>query len=113
MTTITLIESSEPAPDDPCLHWAGPVTSADVESLRGELFDQLEALDGAILWLDVRAVTDLDRAGVALLIGAHERAAALGRQLVLIDAAGAVTETLQHLHLIEELDLVQVAPAGA
>jgi len=95
---------------DPCTSWAGAVTNGEVTRLRGELFDQLEAPDVSILWLDVRAVTDIDRSGVALLLGAQGRAHALHRQLVLIDADGPVTDTLNGLLLRGELDVVQVLP---
>jgi anti-anti-sigma regulatory factor len=95
---------------DPCTRWSGAVTGADVTALRGQLFDALEAPGVSILWLDVRDVTDIDRAGVALLLGAQGRAAALDRQLILIDSGGVVTDTLNGLLLRGELDLVQLLP---
>ena len=96
---------------DPCTRWSGAVTGTDVTALRTQLFDDLEAPGVSILWLDVREVTDIDRAGVALLLGAQGRASALHRQLVLIDCGGVVTDTLNGLLLRGELDLVQLLPA--
>ena len=95
---------------DPCTRWSGAVTGTDVTALRRQLFDDLEAPGVTILWLDVRDVTDIDRAGVALLLGAQGRASALNRQLVVIDAGGVVTDTLDGLLLRGELDVVQLLP---
>lgn len=96
---------------DPCTHWHGPVTGDLVTTLRSQLFDDLEAPGVSILWLDVREVTDIDRAGVALLLGAQSRAESLHRQLVVVDAGGPVTDTLGSLLLRGELDVVQMLPA--
>ena len=95
-------------PEDPVLTWTGPMTFAVLGARRTELFDLLEAPHVEILWLDVRAVSDIDRAGVGLFLGAHRRALALGRQLVLLDDAGPVTATLEALALLGELVVVQV-----
>jgi len=96
-------------PTDPVLTWTGPLTFPDLAARRAELFDLLESRGTEIVWLDVRDVTDVDRAGVGVFLGAHRRAVALGRQLVVLDDVGPVTATLEALALVEELCVVQVS----
>ena len=62
--------------------------------------------------LDVREVTSIDAAGVAVLVGARHRAEALGRTFVLVDSAGPVTQALQRLHLLPAFLVTQVVSAS-
>jgi len=84
----------------PCV-WTGAVTWRNVAKLREQLFDEIDTRTGG-LTLDVRAVVEIDRTGVALLIGARHRGQSLGRPLTLIDNAGAVTEALTKSHVIAD-----------
>lgn len=74
--------------------WIGEVTWRHTATLREQIFDLLETDPPVPLFLDVSAVSCIDRTGVALLIGSNHRAAAMGRRLVLVDRTGLVTRTL-------------------
>ena len=63
--------------------------------------------------LDVRAVTRINRGGVAILVGANHRAAAVGRRLILVDADGPVTTALAALRLLGGFYVVLVLPQVA
>lgn len=89
---------------------AGDVTWRETAGLREALFDLLEAPGQGGLSLDVRAVTRIDRTGVALLIGVNHRAAALGRPFTLLDAHGPVTRMLSDLRMLDDFDVTQVLP---
>jgi anti-anti-sigma regulatory factor len=91
--------------------WSGEITWRGNARLRENLFDRLED-HGARgdLRVDVRAVTALDKTGVALLIGANHRAHSLDRSLVLIDAHGPVTAALVGLGIDNDFHLVQLLP---
>ena len=90
--------------------WAGEVTWRETAGLREALFDLLEAPGQGRVSLDVRAVTRIDRTGVALLIGANHRAAALGRPLSLVDAHGPVTRKLSGLGMLGDFEVAQIPP---
>jgi anti-anti-sigma regulatory factor len=87
---------------------AGEVIWRETAALREALFDLLEAPGHDGLTLDVRAVTRIDRTGVALLIGANHRAAALGHPFTLIDAHGPVTRVLSGLRMLGDFEVTQV-----
>lgn len=89
---------------------AGEVTWRETSGLREALFDLLEAPGQDGLSLDVRAVTRIDRTGVALLIGANHRAAALGHRFTLLDEYGPVTRVLSGLRMLGDFDVTQVMP---
>jgi len=107
--------TDSPGPDmDQRRSWVGNVTWRETAALREELFDALEVPGAISLRLDVRAVNSIDRSGIALLIGANHRATATGRQLVLIDANGVVTNTLSRMRFAGEFAITQVVtPAAA
>lgn len=89
---------------------AGEVTWRETAGLREALFDLLEAPGQERVSLDVRAVTRIDRTGVALLIGANHRAAALGLRFTLLDAHGPVTRVLSDLRMLDDFEVTQVLP---
>jgi anti-anti-sigma factor len=99
-----------PSTGDPHVHlvWAGTINWQATPDLRPVLFDALEVRGRVGVELDVRAVTSIDRSGIALLIGANHRAAAMGRQLILIDRGGPVTTTLANLRLLRAFRVTQV-----
>ncbi|MBI1376171.1 MAG: STAS domain-containing protein [Frankiales bacterium] len=72
----------------------GPLTWRESQVVRERVHDLLDGPGAVTVWLDVRDVTDIDRVGVAVLIGAHHRAHALGRELALIDDGGPVEQGL-------------------
>ena len=91
--------------------WQGAVTSEVTAVLRDRLYALLWAPGGTSVRLDVREVTSIDAAGVAVLVGARHRAEALGRTFVLVDSGGPVTEALQRLHLLPAFLVTQVVSA--
>jgi anti-anti-sigma factor len=92
--------------------WAGDINWRVTATLREVLFDALEVKDQTGVQLDVREVRSIDNSGVALLIGANHRAAALGRTLALTDHNGPVTTTLSALRLLRCFRVTQVLPTG-
>ena len=88
--------------------WVGDVNWRDLSARREALFDDLEAPDSCGVRLDVRAVTSIDRPGVALLIGANYRASAIGRRLVIIDDCGPVTRALARMNPSGSVQVTQV-----
>ena len=94
--------------DDPTFGhvWAGEVTWRQVAELREHLFDAIDSHPDGVL-LDVGAVTDIDRTGIALLIGANIRANSAGRPLTLIDDTGQVTAALTRAHVIGDFRLTR------
>jgi anti-anti-sigma regulatory factor len=91
--------------------WHGAVTSEVTAGLRDRLYALLWAPGSTSVRLDVRDVTSIDAAGVAVLVGARHRAEALGRAFVLVDAGGPVTQALQRLHLLPSFLVTQVVSA--
>lgn len=100
-----------PRSDELETSWAGPVTWRETTGLRDHLYDLLATLGGTAVRLNVRKVTEIDAAGVALLLGANTRAAATGRRLVLIDTAGPVTQALSRMHMHSRFTITQVIGA--
>jgi len=96
-----------PASDVSC-EWSGEVTVARTAQLRESLYRSLATPGSTTLRLDVRRVTAIDRAGIAVLVGANRRAAREGRLLVLIDMDGPVTQALARLHLLSRFLITQV-----
>jgi len=88
--------------------WVGEVTWRQVAELRESLFDEMDQHDTE-LCVDVRLVTEIDRIGVALLIGANLRAKAIGRPLSLLDANGPVTVELTRARLINEFTMTEAS----
>jgi len=84
--------------------WVGEVTWRHVAELREALFDEMDACHSGVR-LDVRRVTEIDRTGVALLIGANHRAQSLGKPLTLVDEDGVVTEALARAQVISEFQM--------
>ena len=99
-----------PSTTEPHVHvvWAGAINWQATPDLRPVLFDALEVPAHVGVQLDVRAVTAIDRSGIALLIGANHRAPAMGRQLILIDRGGPVTTTLANLRLLRAFRVTQM-----
>jgi anti-anti-sigma regulatory factor len=91
--------------------WHGAVTSQETPALREQLFALLDSASGTSLRVDVRAVTAIDRSGIAVLIGARRRAAATGRTFVLIDSGGPVSKELRRMHVLDSFLVTQVVPA--
>ncbi len=91
--------------------WSGEVTVGRTASLREDLYGLLATPGCTTLRLDVRDVTVIDQAGVAVLVGASRRAARDGQLLVLIDADGPVTQALARLHLLGRFLITQVVAA--
>jgi anti-anti-sigma factor len=87
--------------------WLGSVTSRETPRLREQLFDLLDRAGGTSLWLDVRKVTAVDHAGIGLLISARRRATKAGRNFILVDSAGPVTQALSRLHLLTSFHITE------
>ena len=75
--------------------------------LREHLFALLERQDTDTLLIDVRQVTNVDRNAIASLIAANHLAKALGRQLILVDANGPVTQRLNKAHVADGFRIIQ------
>jgi len=86
--------------------WIGEVTWRQAAELREQLFDEMDHHETGVC-VDVRLVTEIDRIGVALLIGANLRGKAIGRPLSLLDANGPVSDELTRTRLINEFTLTQ------
>jgi anti-anti-sigma factor len=91
--------------------WEGAVTVDVTAGLRDRLFAMLRTPGASSARLDVRGVTSIDSAGVAVLIGARRRARSAGRTFVLVDSEGPVTRALQRLHLLPAFLVTQVVSA--
>lgn len=96
--------ASESIPAYTPFAWVGEVTWRHVAELREALFDQMDACDRGVR-LDVRRVTEIDRTGVALLIGANHRARSMGKPLTLVDDAGVVTEALTRAQAVSDFQM--------
>jgi anti-anti-sigma regulatory factor len=90
--------------------WVGEVTWRQVAELREVLFDEMDACECG-LCLDVRLVTEIDRTGIALLIGANHFAHSMGRPLVLLDESGPVSDALVRAHVMADFRMTAVPPA--
>jgi|GEM_PF-6011480 len=88
--------------------WSGDITRQRTAELRDSLYRRILAPGNESVRLDVRDVTSIERAGIALLIGARRRALAAGRALVLIDNHGAVTAALLGAHVLQDFLIEQV-----
>ena len=82
----------------------GELTWRHVAELREALFDEMDACDCG-LCLDVRRVTEIDRTGVALLIGANHRALSMGKPLTLMDPSGVVAAALARAHVTTDFQV--------
>ena len=91
--------------------WRGAVTVAEAPALRDSLYRLLDTFGGTSLRLDVSAVTSIDKAGIALLVGVNRRAAAAGRTFILLDSAGAVSYALSRMHVLHTFLVTEVVPA--
>lgn len=91
--------------------WVGEVTWRQVADLREVLFDEVDACECG-LCLDVRLVTEIDRTGIALLIGANHFAHSMGRPLVLLDESGPVSDALARAHLMADFRMTAVPPVS-
>ena len=98
-------------PDKITLTWTGQVTFQETSALREELLAALAANPDASLWLDVRGVTQIDRSGIAVLVGVQHRTATLGRLFVLVDTRGVVSEALSRMHLIRSFLVTETVHA--
>jgi anti-anti-sigma regulatory factor len=86
--------------------WATEVTWRRVAELREHLFDAIDSHAEGLL-LDVGRVSEMDRTGIALLIGANIRANSLGRPLTLLDDSGYVTAALTRAHVLGDFRLTR------
>jgi len=93
----------QPDHSDLLTTWTERVTSKQAAALREILLGEFTAVEYPGVPLDVRRVTEIDRSGIELAIGADHRGAATGRRLVLIDSGVPVTGQLQRMHLIPEV----------
>jgi anti-sigma B factor antagonist len=87
----------------------GEVDSSSAPVLRTELASALD-LGPAELVVDLRAVTFLDSAGLAVLAGAHRRAGEQGGRMHVLAAGRAVIRPMQITGLWELLGAEQVDP---
>ena len=92
--------------------WEGAVTAEVTAALRDRLAALISTPGGTSVRLDVRAVTSIDAAGVAVLVGARRAAQAAGLTFILVDSGGPVTQTLQRMHLLPAFLVTQVVSAG-
>jgi len=74
------------------LQIVGEMTVQCAESVRAQW---LELADGAPVRLDLSGVTEIDTAGLQLLLSARRAAAARGRVLTIVAASEAVREVLE------------------
>jgi ABC-type transporter Mla MlaB component len=88
--------------------WVGEVTWRQVAELREQLFDEMDQQETGVC-VDVRLVTEIDRIGVALLVGANLRGKAIGRPLSLLDANGPVSVELTRTRLISEFTITEAS----
>jgi anti-anti-sigma factor len=86
----------------------GVVDSETSPALRVELQDLINAAGpGAMLRLDLGAVTLLDSSGLSVLLGAHRRAAARDVELLLVALPSHVVRTLNITGLDGVLNVVR------
>jgi len=100
-------------PHEVQLAWTGRIGTPGTATLRDTLFDALEVPGSIGVRLDVRGVTSINRGGLAILVGANHRAAAVGRKLTIVDGNGPVTRALAALRLLGSFHVVLVLPPVA
>lgn len=86
------------ADDDERLLIQGPMTFVRALELRDAVQGALEQ-QGSPVQLDLSDVTELDSAGVQLLLSAKSTAAARGKELQLVGQSAAVLQVLELLRL--------------
>ena len=98
-----------PATSVPTLVVEGELTIHTAGDRRAELMGLLERGDHVAV--DLSGVTELDTAGLQLLLMARREAAHLGRTLDVVGASPAVTDTLSIVHLDPALRPLAAAAA--
>jgi anti-anti-sigma factor len=83
-------------------HLSGELTIHSATERKPELLALLET--GEDLVLNVSQISELDTAGLQLLLMLKREAAQLGRRLALVEPSGAVGDILAITHLTHELD---------
>jgi anti-anti-sigma factor len=92
----------------------GELTIYRAAELRDALLAALAGLaDGDSLQVDLSAVTEMDCAGVQLLMAARKTARAGGRDVRIVDRSPAVTEVFDILQLAACLDSELPSPSVA
>lgn len=81
-----------------------PAVAAEVEGAEAE--------GPARLVIDLRRLAFIDSSGLRVLVGAHQRALAAGRELSVRVGGGTVARAIALTKLDEVLPLVADAPAG-
>jgi len=84
----------------------GELLMHTAEQIRPMLLASLPT-DGSLARLDLSQVTEIDTAGLQLLMAAYRETTSRGTSLLVVAASGAVTEVL---HLARQSSLMQ--PAG-
>ena len=81
------------------LHLEGELTIAQIATHHAGLLAQVNQADGEPAHLDMAGVTDLDSAGVQLLLALRQHLAQLGMPLHLNHASTEVRQALDTYHL--------------
>lgn len=81
------------------LAFNGPLTIYDAEAIKAHLHAALQQTKGVPLELDLAAVTDIDLAGLQLLLLARRESLRLELPLRIIAASAAVREVIGFCHL--------------
>jgi anti-sigma B factor antagonist len=97
---------------DPATHVlvTGRLDVSTVGRVRDEIYDALE-LGGGDVRVSLAGVDLLDATGLGMLVGAHRRALALDKRLVLVDLPNRVTRLLAVTRLHRILH-IERAPVG-
>ncbi|WBY00224.1 STAS domain-containing protein [Ramlibacter tataouinensis] len=92
MTAGALHPAGRDADDPLRLAWQGPATIYEAPELRRQLLAALQS--GRDFELDLRAVEEIDTAGIQLLAAAQREALDAGRRCALVAASPAVRQAL-------------------
>jgi len=88
---------------------AGELMMHTAEEIRPLLLASLPT-DGTVAHLDLSQVTEIDTAGLQLLLAAHRETKCRGASLLVVAASGAVVDVLQ---LARQSSLLRAADSGA
>jgi anti-sigma B factor antagonist len=73
-------------------------------------FRRAEAFGEPLVVVDLRELEFIDSTGLRLLIGCHERCAAAGQRLVVVQAPGQVRRVIELTELGQRLELLEAPP---
>lgn len=111
VTTEAVTTEAGPSSGGADLVIDGELTIHTAGDRKTELLALLER--GDTLTVDLSAVTELDTAGLQLLLLTRREATQLGKTLEITAASNAVTEALAIVHLDARLERLTPTPEGA